>query len=119
MVSITIHPKSTPKNDTDKYEVKSDILNFDYMKLSYPASSTSLGIKKENSVILKERKPGKKITDEDIIKINKQELVDGVTMIAKFILIGFCCFIVFALVPGIIIILVTYKIKNSKHPKNN
>lgn len=82
-----------------KYEVKSDIINFDYTKLSYPSQSISVGISTDSDSSLKERKPGRELTRAEKIKMLAREFVGGIEKLLVFFLMFVGCLAWFCLVP--------------------
>lgn len=94
----------------EKYELKSDIINFDYSKLSYPSNSVSVGI--ETNETLKERKPGRQLTEDEMIRIRVEELVGGVKILLKFVFVLFLVYGTFGLLPsGIVFYYLQYRRK--------
>lgn len=89
---------SQEKPRYEKYELKSDIINFDYSKLSYPSNSVSVGI--ETNETLKERKPGRQLTEDEMIRIRIEELVGGVKILLKFVFILLLVYGTFGLLPS-------------------
>lgn len=90
--------KKLASQEQPKYELKSDIINFDYSKLSYPSNSISVGI--ETNEVLKERKPGGQLTEDELIRIRLEELVGGVKILLKFVLILVLVYGTFGLFPS-------------------
>jgi hypothetical protein len=109
-VAIYGESKKSASQEQPKYELKSDIINFDYTKLSYPSSGISVGI--ETNETLKERKPGRQITEDEIIRIRIEELVGGGKILLKFILILTLVYGTFGLLPsGIVYYYLQYRRK--------
>jgi hypothetical protein len=109
-IAIYGESKKSASQEQPKYELKSDIINFDYTKLSYPSSGISVGI--ETNETLKERKPGRQITEDEIIRIRIEELVGGGKILLKFILILTLVYGTFGLLPsGIVYYYLQYRRK--------
>jgi hypothetical protein len=53
--SIKFKPIKTPWNT---YEVKSDIINFDYQQMAYPAQKIEIGVHDNKTVVPTKREPG-------------------------------------------------------------
>ena len=100
-VAIYGESKKSASQEQPKYELKSDIINFDYTKLSYPSNSVSVGI--ETNETLKERKPGRQLTEDEFIRIKLEELVGGVKILLKFVLILILVYGTFGLLPSVIV----------------
>ena len=102
--------KKSASQEQPKYELKSDIINFDYSKLSYPSNSVSVGIK--TNEVLKERKPGGQLTEDELIRIRIEELVGGVKILLKFVFILILVYGTFGLLPsGIVYYYLRYRRK--------
>lgn len=97
-VAICGESKKSASQEQPKYELKSDIINFDYSKLSYPSNSVSVGI--ETNEVLKERKPGGQLTEDGLIRIRIDELVGGVKILLKFVFILLLVYGTFGLLPS-------------------
>ena len=97
-VAIYGESKKSASQEQPKYELKSDIINFDYSKLSYPSNSVSVGIKTNET--LKERKPGRQLTEDETIKIKIEELVGGVKILLKFVFTLILVYGTFGLLPS-------------------
>ena len=110
--SVAIYGKSkkSASQEQPKYELKSDIINFDYSKLSYPSNGVSVGI--ETNETLKERKPGRQLTEDETIKIKIEELVGGVKILLKFVFVLILVYGTFGLLPsGIVYYYLRYRRK--------
>ena len=102
--------KKLASQEQPKYELKSDIINFDYSKLSYPSNSVSVGI--ETNETLKERKPGRQPSEDELIRIKLEELVGGGKILLKFIFILALVYGTFGLLPsGIVYYYLQYRRK--------
>ena len=109
-VAIYGESKKSASQKQPKYELKSDIINFDYSKLSYPSNSVSVGIKTNET--LKERKPGRQLTEDETIKIKIEELVGGVKILLKFVFVLILVYGTFGLLPsGIVFYYLRYRRK--------
>lgn len=109
-VAIYGESKKSASKEQPKYELKSDIINFDYSKLSYPSNSISVGI--ETNETLKERKPGGQPTEDELIRIRIEELVGGVKILLKFVFILILVYGTFGLLPsGIVYYYLRYRRK--------
>lgn len=109
-VAIYGESKKSASKEQPKYELKSDIINFDYSKLSYPSNSVSVGIKTNET--LKERKPGGQPTEDELIRIRLEELVGGGKILLKFIFILTLVYGTFGLLPsGIVYYYLQYRRK--------
>ena len=93
-VSVCAYSESRKSASQDKpvYELKSDIINFDYTKLSYPSNSVSVGIKTNET--LKERKPGQPTGD---IRFN--DIIGGIKIFFVFLLTLVTMYVMFGLLP--------------------
>ena len=60
-VSFCVYAESnkSASKEQPKYEVKSDIINFDYSQLAYPSSKLEVGIKTDTARVSKKIVPGK------------------------------------------------------------
>ena len=109
-VAIYGESKKSASQEQPKYELKSDIINFDYSKLSYPSNGVSVGI--ETNETLKERKPGRQLTEDETIKIKIEELVGGVKILLKFVFVLILVYGTFGLLPsGIVFYYLQYRRK--------
>jgi hypothetical protein len=109
-VAIYGESKKSASQEQPKYELKSDIINFDYSKLSYPSNGVSVGI--ETNETLKERKPGRQLTEDETIKIKIEELVGGVKILLKFVFVLILVYGTFGLLPsGIVYYYLRYRRK--------
>ncbi len=109
-VAIYGESKKSASKEQPKYELKSDIINFDYSKLSYPSNSVSVGI--ETNETLKERKPGRQLNEDELIRIRIEELVGGVKMLIKFVFVLVLVYGTFGLLPsGIVYYCLQYRRK--------
>lgn len=109
-VAIYGESKKSASQEQPKYELKSDIINFDYSKLSYPSNGVSVGI--ETNETLKERKPGRQLTEDETIKIRIEELVGGVKILLKFVFVLILVYGTFGLLPsGIVYYYLRYRRK--------
>jgi hypothetical protein len=109
-VAIYGESKKSASQEQPKYELKSDIINFDYSKLSYPSNSVSVGI--ETNEVLKERKPGRQLTEDELIRIRIEELVGGVKILLKFVFVLILVYGTFGLLPsGIVFYYLQYRRK--------
>ena len=97
-VAIYGESKKSASKEQPKYELKSDIINFDYSKLSYPSNSISVGI--ETNETLKERKPGGQLTEDELIRIRIEELVGGVKILLNFVFVLLLVYGTFGLLPS-------------------
>lgn len=81
-----------------KYEVKSDIINFDYTKLAYPTDAVTVGIK-TNEKALKERRPPRELTDEEKLQMFFDDCASGFLLYLEILMMGFCCWSLIAFFP--------------------
>ena len=97
-VSVCAYSESRKSASQDKpvYELKSDIINFDYTKLSYPSNSVSVGIKTNET--LKERKPGQPTGD---IRFN--DIIGGIKIFFVFLLTLVTMYGTFGFLPNCIV----------------
>lgn len=96
LLSLGVHASSY-KSSPQKYEVKSEILNFKYEEMAYPMKCVDVGVKSESKVP-GVRKPGKQLSDED----NGGSVKDTVSVVIFFIIIILGAIAVFVFVPLII-----------------
>ena len=101
-VAIYGESKKSVSQEQPKYELKSDILNFDYTKLSYPTNSVTIGVDTGNKT-LKERKPGKEPTFKEKVCEFLSIFCDSVIHLFVFMCITSTCYGIFALVPSMVI----------------
>ena len=93
MLSLCVYGSSVKtaapiKNFPQKYEVKSDILNFDYTKMAYPSQESVIGIKTNSGIKLPEkRKLPRQLTDEEIAQQQIDEVISGLKTVMLFIFI--------------------------------
>ena len=96
LLSLGAHA-SSDKLSPQKYEVKSEILNFKYEEMAYPMKCVDVGVKSESKVP-GVRKPGKQLSDED----KGGSVKDTVSVVIFFIIIILGAIAVFVFVPLII-----------------
>lgn len=96
LLSLGVHASSY-KSSPQKYEVKSEILNFKYEEMAYPMKCVDVGVKSESKVP-GVRKPGKQLSDED----KGGSVKDTVSVVIFFIIIILGAIAVFVFVPLII-----------------
>jgi hypothetical protein len=87
------------------YNVKSDIINFDYSKLAYPVTESVIGIKDSTVTVktpVKRAKP-RPLTEEEKAELLKIKVENGFLMVFSFIMVfcGCICWIVY--IPRILI----------------
>lgn len=92
MVSLCVYGESaktaTPIAPPQKYEVKSDILNFKYTEMAYPLQKSVIGIKTDTDIKTPgKRKSPKPLTDEEIAQQQIDEAISGLKMVAVFVFI--------------------------------
>lgn len=95
-VAIYGESKKSASQEQPKYELKSDIINFDYSKLSYPSNSVSVGIKTNET--LKERKPGQPTGD-----IRLSDVIGGINIFFIFLLTLLTMYGTFGFLPNCIV----------------
>lgn len=97
-VSVCAYSESRKSASQDKpvYELKSDIINFDYTKLSYPSNSVSVGIKTNET--LKERKPGQPTEG-----IRLSDIIGGIKIFFVFLLTLVTMYGTFGFLPNCIV----------------
>ena len=78
-----------------KYELKSDIINFDYSQLAYPSSRLEVGIKTDTARVPKKLMPGKS-EDKESSKVD--DVIEGLryTFFFFFGAFSLCAFFVYA-----------------------
>ena len=76
------------KLSPQKYETKSEILNFNYEEMAYPTKGINIGIQTESKVPVM-RKPGKQLTEEEIIAMRAETLKNAVSIVISFIILVF------------------------------
>jgi uncharacterized ion transporter superfamily protein YfcC len=96
LLSLGVHASSY-KSSPQKYEVKSEILNFKYEEMAYPMKCVDVGVKSESKVP-GVRKPGKQLSDED----KGGSVKDTASVVIFFIIIILGAIAVFVFVPLII-----------------
>ena len=100
LLSLGVHASSY-KSSPQKYEVKSEILNFKYEEMAYPMKCVDVGVKSESKVP-GVRKPGKQLSDEDGIVMKGGSVKDTASVVIFFIIIILGAIAVFVFVPLII-----------------
>ena len=65
-----------------KYELKSDIINFDYSQLAYPSSKLEVGIKTDTARVPKKIVPGKPADNQ----ITLNDILDGLLIVLNIFL---------------------------------
>lgn len=96
LLSLGVHASSY-KSSPQKYEVKSEILNFKYEEMAYPMKCVDVGVKSESKVP-GVRNPGKQLSDED----KSGSVKDTVSVVIFFIIIILGAIAVFVFVSLII-----------------
>ena len=76
------------KLSPQKYETKSEILNFNYEEMAYPTKGINIGIQTESKVPVV-RKPGKQLTEEEIIAMRAETLKNAASIVISFIVLVF------------------------------
>ena len=76
------------KLSPQKYETKSEILNFNYEEMAYPTKGINIGIQTESKVPVV-RKPGKQLTEEEIIAMRAETLKNAASIVISFIILVF------------------------------
>lgn len=76
------------KLSPQKYETKSEILNFNYEEMAYPTKGINIGVQTESKVPTV-RKPGKQLTKEEIIAMRAETLKNAVSIVISFIILVF------------------------------
>ena len=106
---------------TKQYEVKSDIINFDYTQMAYPVGDASVGVKTVKTTPEK-RKPAKPLTDKEKLMKFLGEVADGFIM---FFLINIACianygfFVVLPCAIVYITLMIMQNVKNKKEDKKS
>lgn len=109
----------TPK--VKPYEVKSDIINFDYTQMAYPVGDASVGVKTVKAVPEK-RKPAKPLTDKEKLTKFLGDVANGFLM---FFVISIVCaanygfFVVLPCVIVYITLMIMQYVKNKKENKKS
>ena len=88
------------KLSPQKYEVKSEILNFNYEEMAYPTKGINIGVQSETYVPAV-RKPGKQLTEEEIMAMKADTVKNAVGTIIIFIIIVLSTMGAFIIIPFI------------------
>jgi hypothetical protein len=86
------------KLSPQKYETKSEILNFNYEEMAYPTKGINIGVQTESKVPTV-RKPGKQLTEEEMIAMRAETLKNAVSIVISFIILVFGVMGAFITVP--------------------
>ena len=99
-VCVCADSRKAASQEQPKYELKSDIINFDYTQLAYPFDEAGIGIKTDTS-----RVP-KKIT----ARVQEAEYISPLTVLfdacclaGKVIVLTSCCFAAVTYFPAILV----------------
>lgn len=79
---------SAEKLSPQKYETKSEILNFNYEEMAYPTKGINIGVQTESNVPAV-RKPGKQLTEEEVIAMRAETLKNAASIVISFIILVF------------------------------
>ena len=86
------------KLSPQKYETKSEILNFNYEEMAYPTKGIKIGVQTESNVPAV-RKPGKQLTEEEIMAMKADTVKNAAGTIIIFILIVLSTMGAFIIIP--------------------
>lgn len=100
-ILTTIVVAGTPTK-VKPYEVKSDIINFDYTQMAYPVGDASVGVK-STKVIPEKRKPVKDLTSKERLMHTLDEIADGIILFTVLIIACTANFGLFVVLPCIIV----------------
>jgi hypothetical protein len=82
-VCVCADSRKAASQEQPKYELKSDIINFDYSQLAYPSSKPEVGIKIDSTVVPKKLVPGK---PEEIQPVSLDDVLNGLLLAFGFFL---------------------------------
>jgi hypothetical protein len=87
MLVMCTYVEANNRKQAKTYKLESDVINFDYTKLSYPSDCITIGVDTGKN-ILKERKPGRQPTTIEKVK---DIVIGAVKIFFCFLLISFGC----------------------------
>lgn len=114
-VCVCADSRKAASQEQPKYELKSDIINFDYSQLAYPSSKLEVGIKTDTARVPKKIVPGK--VEE---RSRLDDLLDGLLYTFQFYmgaaaLLSWVVFLPYFLVEGVTFIYRKIKKIRKKH----
>jgi hypothetical protein len=92
--------KSTSK-EQPKYEVKSDIINFDYGQLAYPFKGVGIGFKTDTSRVPKKIVPAREPKAEQVEPLTM--VLDACKLTINIIILVVFCFAVVIYLPAVLV----------------
>lgn len=92
--------KSASK-EQPKYEVKSDIINFDYSQLAYPIKETGIGFKTDTSRVPKKIVPAREPKAEQVEPLTI--VLDACKLTINIVVLVIFCFAVVVYIPAILV----------------
>ena len=81
-VCVCADSRKAASKEQPKYELKSDIINFDYSQLAYPSSKLEVGIKTDTARVPKKIVPGKPADNQ----ITLDDILDGLLIVLNIFL---------------------------------
>ena len=81
-VCVCADSRKAASQEQPKYELKSDIINFDYSQLAYPSEEVGLGFKTNTTRVPKKIVPGKPADN----KITLDDILDGLLIVLNIFL---------------------------------
>lgn len=114
-VCVCADSRKAASQEQPKYELKSDIINFDYSQLAYPSSKLEVGIKTDTAIVPKKIVPGK-VEERSPL----DDLLDGLLYTFQFYmgaatLLSWVVFLPYFLVEGVTFIYRKIKKIRKKH----
>lgn len=94
-VCVCADSRKAASQEQPKYELKSDIINFDYSQLAYPSSKLEVGIKTDTARVPKKIVPAK----QEEVKVTVDDLLDGLLLVLNFFLGAASLYVFFVFFP--------------------
>ena len=94
-VCVCADSRKAASQEQPKYELKSDIINFDYSQLAYPSSKLEVGFKTDTVRVPKKLVPAK----QEEVKVTVDDLLDGLLLVLNFFLGAASLYVFFVFFP--------------------